>query len=821
MNEQNPSTAPAGPPRHIPADPSDERHGGAAEVVSAELAYVRRRPGRPRGQELTGLAISGGGIRSASFGLGVIQALAEKDALRRLDYLSTVSGGGYIGASLTWLLHRTWGAPREWPGAPPRGCREGEGLRFSTEPKCFPYTSPAGEHAAGTLGPVRTALLRHLRQNGKYLTPGQGTTAASLAAVVLRGSAVSVLVYLPLLVLLMLVVMAYVQAAGWPMIAAVTGATLALAGGVLLAAWFRGSVWLSLERTMRWRRFARGLWSEVLVPALVVTGIGLASLLVMEVLHVQDFEDLFGFAGALAVLGVVCAVLYAAGTFMARTGVEIWYRVRRGFEVYMGLLLMGILAVLLLGSLPLVDGWIDRLLQQTAMAAQGTGVAGGMLAALGGLLGGGAYRETLRVKVRPLPLAIQVWLGAGLLVYGLLLLAYALATPVCDALPGLCAQPQGQVWQWRGGYLAWLVLALAVGRFTNVNFLSVHRYYRDRLMETFMPSPARVLEEGERDAREADGGWLADMCRWERDGQKAHLSGPYHLVNTNVILVDSKVRKLKARGGDSFLLSPLYCGSNATGWLPTKGFMGGHMTLATAMAISGAAASPNAGVGGEGPTRNPLLSFLMSLLNIRLGYWAQNPAIPGRETAPDLLQPGLGELLRYALDETGRYVQLSDGGHFENLAVYELVRRRVKVIICSDAGADPDTTFSDLGNLVEKVRVDFGATLVLDSLEDLVPNPLGDDPKAPRTARKGFVTGTVRYPDGEEATLVYIKSTWLPGLSADLVSYRNAHPSFPDQSTADQFFDERQFEAYRELGYRIGAQVLDALGDTLWAESSS
>lgn len=297
-------------------------------------------------------------------------------------------------------------------------------------------------------------------------------------------------------------------------------------------------------------------------------------------------------------------------------------------------------------------------------------------------------------------------------------------------------------------------------------------------------------------------------------GKDGTLSRPYHLINTNVLLVNSRIAKFKARGGDNFLLSPRFCGSQATSWVPTEHFMGDKMTLATAMAISGAAANPNAGVGGEGATRNPALSFLMSLLNIRLGFWAPSPRFPGDAVYPDLLEPGLGELLRYGLDETGRYVQLSDGGHFENLGVYELIRRQLRLIICSDAGADPEYQFGDLGNLVEKVRVDFGAIIAFtEPLDRLVASQDGG------VAEKGYLEADIRYRDGSRGLLVYIKSTWLAGLSADLTAYKRQNEDFPDQSTADQFFGERQFEAYRELGYQTAWFMLDDLEHKLFPSS--
>ena len=141
------------------------------------------------------------------------------------------------------------------------------------------------------------------------------------------------------------------------------------------------------------------------------------------------------------------------------------------------------------------------------------------------------------------------------------------------------------------------MLAVVTGHFVNVNLISVHRYYRDRLMEAFLPDPPAVSTNGAivyTDVAEA-----ADIGKLHAfaDTDTHTPTGPYHLVNTNVILVDSKEKHWRVRGGDSFVLSPLFCGSNATGWCNTQYLLGGDLTLATAMAISGAAANPYAGGG--------------------------------------------------------------------------------------------------------------------------------------------------------------------------------------------------------------------------------
>jgi len=832
-------SAPANPafpdqPQAVPVDDNEELHGGAAKLVEWEKTQLEKDPERPQELKgLTGLAISGGGIRSASFGLGILQAFAERQRLHFFDYLSSVSGGGYIGSALSWMLHKTWEPQGQSGNRDPDGCESGGKLRFDSKAPCFPFTSPAGNHSRGSMGRIHTALLRHMRQNGNYLTPGRGLNIGSLAAVVLRGTVVSLFAYLPILILAMLMVHIYVVseaptglASSGPFVA-VIGGTALLALLVTGIAWWRRSVLTSVERMQRWKQFLDGIGPHVIRTSLWVTGFGALALLLLKLAGVQEFEHLFRFAAVLVVLGVLASLIYAAASGRANSMDRRWYEWRQWFEIRMGGLLGLIALVLLFASLPLVDQLITAKLAEAANAKGNSAPLGATIAALGALFSGSAYLESTRAKVRKLPLAIQVWLGAGLLVYGLMLLAYNFSVPVYENIrdiyvalwveqtPNLATDP-APGWCHLAGdegclpltlFVGWISLALLLARFTEVNYLSVHRYYRDRLMETFMPDPTRVLAGNGRETPEANTARISDMC----GGLDGKVSRPYHLVNTNVLLADSGVPKFKARGGDNFLLSPRFCGSQATGWVPTEHFMGNRMTLATAMAISGAAANPNAGVGGEGVTRNPALSFLMSLLNIRLGFWAPNPAFARDAGYPDLLEPGLGELLRYGLDEKGRYVQLSDGGHFENLGVYELIRRQVRLIICSDAGADPEYQFGDLGNLVEKVRVDFGAIIAFkEPLDKLVP------PEDGGVAEKGYLEADIRYRDGSQGLLIYLKSTWLEGLSADLTAYKRQHKDFPDQTTADQFFGERQFEAYRELGYQTAWFMLEDLEDELF-----
>jgi hypothetical protein len=331
-------------------------------------------------------------------------------------------------------------------------------------------------------------------------------------------------------------------------------------------------------------------------------------------------------------------------------------------------------------------------------------------------------------------------------------------------------------------------------------------------MEAFMPDWRNVQSGASGQALQADRFPLWDA------GAVLRGHGPYHLINTNLVLVDSDDRTRKRRGGDGFLLSPLYCGSNATGWQRTEDFMGNTMTLPTAMATSGAAANPNTGAGGVGLTRSTSVSLLMTLLNLGLGYWAPNPGDEAnrkreRPRRPNHFYPGLYELSGY--DEHHTFVQLSDGGHFENLGLYELVRRRCRLIVLCDGAADPKFGFDDWQRALALVREDFGATIRLSDghdLADLIPARTCGYPSGAKLAERGHVLAEITYADRTKGAIVYLKTTLIDGLGLRVLGYKGAHPDFPDETTADQFFDDKQFEAYRELGYRIAQEMIGAIG---------
>ena len=148
----------------------------------------------------------------------------------------------------------------------------------------------------------------------------------------------------------------------------------------------------------------------------------------------------------------------------------------------------------------------------------------------------------------------------------------------------------------------------------------------------------------------------------------------------------------------------------------------------------------------------------------------------------------------------------SRGIHFENLAAYELVKRRCKYVVVCDAGQDEHHVFEDLGNLVRKVRIDLGIRI------EIAPDFLRLQ-KDPRHCRWHCAVGKIRYDDVDNeampGTLIYVKASLTGDEPADVLHYAASHPTFPHETTANQFYTESQFESYRALGQHIAEAIFE------------
>ena len=182
------------------------------------------------------------------------------------------------------------------------------------------------------------------------------------------------------------------------------------------------------------------------------------------------------------------------------------------------------------------------------------------------------------------------------------------------------------------------------------------------------------------------------------------------------------------------------------------------------------------------------------------------------------------------LDEAHRWVNISDGGHIENLAGIELLRRRCKYIVIGDAEADPDLSFNGLAKLIRYARIDLGIRIDIHPDAIRVVNSkeaVGADADAATLSREHCAFGTVTFPpredsgDEEIGYLLYLKSSCTGDEDEVISEYRRRNPSFPHQSTADQFFDENQFECYRALGQHIAEKACEELSSAHGSELST
>lgn len=323
--------------------------------------------------------------------------------------------------------------------------------------------------------------------------------------------------------------------------------------------------------------------------------------------------------------------------------------------------------------------------------------------------------------------------------------------------------------------------AMILAGFIDVNLTSLHRFYRAKLAAAFLVT---------RDGLSATPLKLSiiDTSR-----------SPFPILNCALNVPGSRSPAMRGRLSDVFSFTPLATGARLVGHMPTRDWERANpdLDLATAMALSGAAASPQMGL-----RTTRLGSFWLTLLNVRLGAWLKRPTTEGSA------RPRLPYLLREfaaSADETLPFLHVSDGGHIENLGVYELLRRRCRFIVAVDGENDSLMTFHALTNLQRLVYIDFGIVLEID-LDDLRLGEKG-------LSRSHFRLCRVRYPRGEGAGqeeigyLVYLKLS-LTGNEGEFIRrYRLDEPAFPHHSTADQFFTEAQYEAYRALGEHVGEKL--------------
>lgn len=361
-----------------------------------------------------------------------------------------------------------------------------------------------------------------------------------------------------------------------------------------------------------------------------------------------------------------------------------------------------------------------------------------------------------------------------------------------------------------GNLILTLLLALVTLIFScrvGVNEFSLHHFYRNRLIRAYLGA-TRTREDRIKTANPFTGFDTNDDILLKSMCTKEDYFGPFPIINSalNATVVSALDRQ--DRMAESFIFSPLYCGFDFSptrsstynidyvyeyGYRQTDKYANekGGPTLGTAMAISGAAVNPNWGYHSSA-----MMAFLLTLFNVRLGWWMGNPRRKKWKKADPPL--GLVYLMRDLMGKSDidmEYVCLSDGGHFDNMGLYELIRRRCHYIVLGDGEQDEKGTCEGLANAIRRCRIDFGVEIY----NPQAVNPAENDKPAEKVHITHF---KIKYPGAKtEGTLIHIKAALTGDEPVDIREYKAANEDFPHQSTGDQFFDEAQFESYRKLGY--------------------
>ncbi len=840
-------------------------------IVRAEVEAINQRRaelGRPplriedvsidAGETLdaVGLALSGGGVRSAAFSLGVLQALNQENVLRNVDYLSTVSGGGYMGSALSATMTKTKGE-----------------FVFGNAPK---------NGSAQAAGEIRdTPAVGHLRNYSNYLIPTGARDILTGAAIALRGLTANLGLVLPIILLFACTTIMtnpdreslgcpdvfgyelcglgiFVGNFGFTLIAAITGL-------VLFFFWALYRSFLSSGKDSEFRTMLPTIAAGYLVFVAVAFFIELQTFFIAGMFDIADLVKerqgrSFQFlTDTVKTLAAITAPIAAVVTFFRSQLGDILKAANTSARLSTRVLAILSKAAFWVAGLavPLLI-WVSYLyLSYWGIINTGPETVRlghnfrTMFSSLQGVDGPPPVES---IKARDVPLyegkdtcvlpittaeADADPKGAHTprwLIHSATWLTYSAFCPTVGPVVSSIG-----VGTWLFGralerpmtlfYFLSAVVLFGLAMFLRPNANSLHRLYRDRLSKAFLFDPRGPADGAVgRNEPSLDQGRDFPQLDTMKISELSTRHAPYHLINAALNIQGSDYANRRGRNADFFLMSPLFIGSEATHWASMPAFerAAPGLDLATAVAISGAAASSNMGANSIRPLR-----VTLALLNIRLGYWLKNPRYIGERRG--LLQK-IKDSAKHPLflfnEMTGRLyensddVYLTDGGHIENLGIYQLLRRRCKIIIAVDAEADFSMRFPALVTLQRYARIDLGIRIEmpLERIHKTTCAWMGGQvgtakDQLPPTKGPHAALGRIEYGGGQCGYLLYLKSS-LTGDENDYVrDYARRYERFPHETTGDQFFSEEQFEVYRALGFHVahralaaqdGVQVVDA-----------
>ncbi len=800
-----------------------------------------------------GLALSGGGLRSATFALGLMRGLARvpaRDAespaagadagiaapapapapdgngpapplpdglsagglLGRIDYLSTVSGGGYAGAMWGRLVH-TYGM----------ACAMRQMARSD---------SP---------------LLQWLRHNGRYLTPSGSRDIGIAAVTYLRPVlAIHAEFMFACMLLGLVVVMPHLlqhstgvlQADGWerwftPWWAMALALWAATAPGTITG------YWAARDGPNPDARGVGPPWRDWLF--LLGATLGSYALLcaLLESGSLNPLRDSLNGPSA-AVLALVSGVLGQAAVQVWLAGTREPYalavaRVRNVLTRGLRVCTLAALALAALGLLDRGSWWVLEELQSgNEWLWGGVGLGGVIVLVLRTLMQPlqqvAAEANANALKWLPRLLNLAGWVGMLVLVMAwMVALQWFVFAP--DTFTVFVNVPAWlRALLVAGVWLLWVLLTAGNAQMANTSAL--HSFYRARLTRAYLAVGNRNRGFDGSATRRADVTVVV-----EGDDTALHhyrpetQGGPIHLVNTclNQTRDDQSGLYNADRKGTALTVTWRGMEVGPQRFIAIKpGY--DVATLGRWVALSGAAASP-----GAGSYTSRGLALLVYFLGVRLGQWVRAPhesvelrwlsRWAWRFIPKPMMLTSEASATFFGVERPWWY--LSDGGHFENTGAYTLIKRELDFIVLADASCDCAYEFGDLENLVRKARIDFGAEIEFYSREEaarlictecrqltvLSPEDLADN-----HSWRGVLLARIRYrerpgPDGQphrpEGTLLVIKPNLHDGLDVDLLAYAQKHPAFPHESTGDQSFDEAQWESYHRLGEDFGRVLTD------------
>ena len=759
-----------------PVEPAPATAGGSATHWDAAS---RLPPSRWPAE--VGIAASGGGIRSACVTLGALQSLRDQGELERAGYLVSVSGGGYMAGAFQLALQPV---PSNDQGPPAQGVNA---------------AGPGDVFAPGSTEED------HLRRHSSYVADGAREWMVAFWTL-LRGIVVSF---------------------------ALINLTVAVAG-LLLARYYTAVPIVDLA----------GLRPRFLVdpgaqapafptpPSGVLVAIGTTAAtafvsFVLGILVLSLREKPVRRPGRIGrALAVVAALLAVVGLAVpALVWASAWVTWKLDIEDAASTATGGTLSAVLLAYLGTLAGVLWR--KRETIGRQ-VGVVRGWLTRAGAGTGTPQAVPTSLVQ-RLIVLAILLLLGLGLL----LVLGWVVASAPQWPLP------------WQLGVPGALV---ACAMLLDQTWLGLHPFYRRRLASAFavrrlrgpkgrvFAGPYPFSTEG------------TPLSSYGRPPAGGHFPKVIFAAAANLSGQD---RTPPGRHAVSYTLAHDFVGGPDVGWVATdklerrvSSHLARDLTVQAAVAISGAAFASAMG------RQARAFQTFFALTNARLGAWLPNPAFlhdegvdpregggqerPGGEPRTHWTRPRLPRLRRlsYLLREiVGRYpcenrlLYCTDGGHYENLGLVELLRHRCRLVYCIDASGDTPPLSGTLAEAITLAYEELGVRIELDQPLDLVPGgtePL--QPKQPlaalsgRLSRSVICTGTITYPrdvhfpSGTSRTgrLVVMKAALTADLPYELLSYASKKPVFPRDSTSDQWFDHRQFDAYQQLGRYLGDRAADA-----------